>query len=84
MKAHNYVFSSNIFQGSLWKAYQVGAHEFQLLLTPDTNSCKKGPWFNFEFRTFNFEGKKVLFSIRNFSSEEILPLSHPPEIFVFS
>lgn len=82
IKAHKYVFSSNVFQGSMWKAYQSQVNEFQLLLSPDTNSSKKGSWFNFEFRTFHFEGKKVSFHIKNFCSEEDLSEGDPLEIYM--
>ena len=67
-KNKNFIFSTNFFQGNLWKVFQKKTNEFNLYLSPDTNSSQIGHWFLFEFSSFFYNSKKTIFKIKNFSN----------------
>ena len=67
-KNMNFAFSTNFFQGNLWKVFQKKNNDFNLYLFPDTNTFQIGHWFLFEFSSFNYSSKKTIFKIKNFSN----------------
>ncbi len=64
----SYRFNSNVFQGNLWKVFTKNNKEFDLYITPDSNSSQLGHWFLFEFKSHQFQCNRVTFNIRNLSS----------------